>query len=97
MRSAALLLVVAMVFALGLVIAYANTGAVRFDYLVGSTDVDLISLLLIVFAAGVFLTLLACAGRLLAMRGELRRARRQLRDTDAELKSLRNIPVQSSR
>jgi putative membrane protein len=79
-------------FTLGIAIGYANNANVQFDYLIGSTEINQVSLLLFVFGGGVGLTLLACAGRLLALRSELRRARRQLRDAEAELKNLRNLP-----
>lgn len=95
MRSLLLAILVLLFSTLGIVIAYANNGQVRFDYLVGSVQLNQVSLLLFVFGFGVALTLIACAGRLLALRSEVRRVRRRLVDAEAELKNLRNLPVQA--
>ena len=95
MRLLLLAFFVVLLFTLGIVIGYANNADVRFDYLVGSVELNQVSLLLFFFGGGVGLTLMACAGRLLALRGELRRARRRLQDAEAELKNLRNLPVQA--
>jgi uncharacterized membrane protein YciS (DUF1049 family) len=95
MRALLLAVFIAILFTLGLVISHANNAPVRFDYLVGSLELNQVSLLLFVFGTGVGLTLLACTGRMLALRSDMRRARRQLRDAEAELKNLRNLPVQS--
>lgn len=95
MRSLVLAILVLLFSSLGIVIAYANNAVVRFDYLVGSVQLNQVSLLLLVFALGVALTLIACAGRMFALRSEIRRVRRRLVDAEAELKNLRNLPVQA--
>lgn len=95
MRSLLLAIFVFLLFTLGVVVGHANNAEVRFDYLVGSVQLNQVSLLLFIFGFGVALTLAACAGRLLALRNEVRRVRRRLVDAEAELKNLRNLPVQT--
>ncbi len=95
MRSLLLAILVFLLFTLGIVVGHANNAEVQFDYLVGSVRLNQVSLLLFVFGFGVGLTLIACAGRLLALRSEVRRVRRRLVDAETELKNLRNLPVQT--
>lgn len=96
-RTVLLATFAALVFALGLFVGHANAVPVRFDYLFGTVELSLISVLMIAFAFGVLLSLLVAMLRMLGMRGELRRLRRQLRDTEAELRNLRSLPLQTSR
>jgi uncharacterized membrane protein YciS (DUF1049 family) len=95
MRSVLLATFVFLLFTLGIVVGHANNADVHFDYLIGSAELNQVSLLLFVFGFGVALTLIACAGRLLTLRNEVRRVRRRLLDAEAELKHLRNLPVQT--
>ena len=88
-----LVLLLLAVFIGGLAVGYANATPVTFDYLFGKTELSLVALVLAVFVAAVLLTLLVCAGRILRLSADLRRARRQLRDAETELKNLRNLPI----
>ena len=85
------------VFAAGLLLGYANSDAVRFDYVVGVLHIPLIALLLISFGVGVGLTFLVCYARIFAARQDTRRLRRRLSDADEELKTLRTLPLPASR
>ena len=95
MRSLLLAIFVLLLFTLGIVVGHANNAEVHFDYLIGSVQLNQVSLLLFVFGFAVGLTLIACAGRLLALQKEIRSVRRRLNDAEAELKTLRNLPVQT--
>lgn len=81
------------VLVFGVAIGFYNATPVTFDYLVGQLQVPLIALVLGEFALVTLLTLLVCAGRILSLRGEIRRLRRQIKDAQAELQSLRNLPL----
>lgn len=93
MRRTLLIVVIVLVFALAASIAYYNSQPITLNYLAGTIDVPLIALIggeLLIVA---LLTLLMTAGRVIALKSELRQARKQLRDTENELKNLRNIPL----
>jgi len=82
-------------FCLGAAISYHNWSAVPFHYLAGRTELPLIALLLGAFLLGAMVIGLLDVGRLWAMRRESRRLQRRLQDAEAELKTLRNLPLQS--
>jgi len=81
------------VLVFGVAIGFYNATPVTFDYLAGQLQLPLIALVLGEFALVTLLTLLVCAGRILSLRGEIRRLRRQIKDAQAELQSLRNLPL----
>ena len=85
--------VLVLVLCAGATIGYFNAQPIRFDYLAGQIELPLIALVLADFFIAVLLTLLVCGARTLALKGEARRLRKQLRDAETELKSLRNIPL----
>lgn len=93
MSRALSLIVLLLALVLGASIGYFNAQAVEFNYLIGSRQLPLIGVLMLSFALGVALSLLAVLARLLAARVELRRLRRQLREAEGELRTLRNLPV----
>ncbi len=95
MQPLLLSLLAVAIFVLGLFFGHANAVPVRFNYLVGTVELSLITVLMIAFGFGVALSLLIAALRWLGLRSELRRLRRQLRDAEAELRNLRNLPVQA--
>lgn len=88
-----ILVVLIVVLALGACVGYFNAQSVEFFYLIGSIKLPLIALIMSVFLAGVVLTLALTVIRILGLKGEVRRLRRQLHDTETELKNLRNLPV----
>jgi len=91
-----LLALIVGLFGFGVVMGYGNAAPVHVNYLFGGADVSLIVLLLLVFLAGVALTLLICGAKYFAMLADLRRVRRQLRDVETELRNLRALPLQAS-
>lgn len=88
-----LIVLVVVVLGLGASIGYFNAQTIRFDYLAGQVEMPLIALVVVEFLLVALLTVLVCFGRIFALKSEIRRLRRQLRDADAELKNLRDIPL----
>jgi putative membrane protein len=91
-RLATLLLLLA-AFCLGAAISYYNWSAVTFHYLAGQAELPLIALLLGAFLAGVVVMWLLDFARLFVLSRESRRQQRQIVQLEAELKSLRNLPL----
>jgi lipopolysaccharide assembly protein A len=81
---------------LGASIGYFNAQEVEFDYLAGTVKLPLIALVIGEFVVAVLLTLLICLGRMLGLKSEIRRLRRQVQNAEAELKSLRDLPIRES-
>lgn len=90
------LLLLILIFCLGVTIGYYNATPVTFDYLVGSVQIQLVVLLLVDFAVAVLITAVLCGGRILVQRAQIRRLRRQLRESDTELKNLRSLPIKDN-
>lgn len=82
-----------LVLLLGASIGYFNAQEVEFDYLAGTIQLPLIALVVGEFVLAVLLTLLICLGRMLGLRAEIRRLRKQVQGAEAELKSLRELPL----
>lgn len=96
MMRIVILLLLAVVFILGIVIGYYNAQPVTFNYLFGSMQLPLIALLAAEFVCVALLTLLVVMGRILALKAESLRLRRQLRAAESELSTLRNLPVKDA-
>lgn len=88
-----IILLVALVFAVGASLGYFNAERVSFHYLFGSVEVRVAVLVASSFLIAVLITLLLCGIRIVALHRDLRRLRRQLRDAETELKNLRNLPA----
>jgi len=80
-------------FALGVAICLSNSQPVAFNYIAGVIYVPLIVLVLAEFFIVAATTTLLCWARIFGLKGEIRRIRRQLKDAQAELQSLRNLPL----
>lgn len=93
MSKVLLFIVLLLVLCLGASVGYFNAQQVEFFYLAGSVKVPLILLVLVVFLSGAVLTLLLVMTRIMGLKGEVRRLRRQLHDHEVELKNLRNLPI----
>lgn len=78
---------------LGASVGYFNAQEVEFDYLAGSVKLPLIALVIGEFVLAVLLTLMICLGRMLGLKAEIRRLRKQVQGAEAELKSLRELPI----
>jgi putative membrane protein len=87
-----LLLVVAACF--GAAISYYNRTDVTFHYLAGQVELPLIALLFGAFLLGIVVMWLLDLGRLFVLSRDSRRQQRQILQFEAELKSLRNLPLQ---
>lgn len=90
--SLALLLTV---LVLGATIGYFNAQPVRFDFLFGAWELPLIALLITALALGVLIALAVAAMRIFALRLEIRRLRQRLHQHEIELRSLRDLPLDS--
>lgn len=86
-----LLLVVA--FCVGAAIGYFNQASVTFHYLAGEVQLPLIALLFLAFLTGVGVAWLLTMARMYLVLRDHRRQLQQIRDLEAELKSLRNLPL----
>lgn len=81
---------------LGASIGYFNAQEVEFDYLAGTVKLPLIALVIGEFVLAVMLTLLICLGRMLGLKTEIRRLRKQVQNSESELKSLRELPIREA-
>ena len=81
---------------LGASIGYFNAQEVEFDYLAGTVKLPLIALVIGEFVLAVLLTLLICLGRMLGLKTEIRRLRKQVQSSESELKSLRELPIREA-
>ncbi|TJY62218.1 LapA family protein [Sinimarinibacterium sp. CAU 1509] len=88
-----LLVLLIAVLVLGASIGYFNAQSVTFNYLLGEWQIPLIALLIADFAFGVLIALAVAAARILSLRLEVRRLRGRIRENEAELRNLRNLPV----
>ena len=86
-----LLLVAAACF--GAAISYYNRADVAFHYLAGQLELPLIALLFGAFLLGVVVMWLLDLARLFVLSRDGRRQQRQILQLEAELKSLRNLPL----
>ncbi|WP_028006396.1 LapA family protein [Solimonas flava] len=93
MSRLAVLIVLLVILVLGASIGYFNAQPVQFNYLFGATEFPLIAVLIAAFSAGILLAIAAVSSRLFSMRLELGRLRKQLREAEGELRTLRNLPV----
>ena len=89
-----LLLLVA--FCLGAAVSYYNWTPVTFKYLAGEVELPLIALLLAAFLLGLVVMWLLNFARIFMLGRESRRQQRQIRELEAELKSLRNLPLEAA-
>ncbi|HEV2110352.1 MAG TPA: LapA family protein [Gammaproteobacteria bacterium] len=85
------------VFALALMLAYANGAIVRLDYLVGSEQVHLSSALLGAAVVGWLLGLVSSFSVVFRLRRESRRLQRSIREAEAEIRNLRSLPFKNER
>jgi len=81
-----------LVFALALLLAYANGALVRLDYLVGSEQVHMSSALLGAAVIGWLLGLASGFSVVWRLRRDLRRQKRMLDEAESEVRTLRNVP-----
>src|SRR5579885_933091 len=85
------------VFALALLLAYANGALVKLDYLVGSEEVHLSAALLGAGVIGFLAGLASAFGILFRLRRDLRRQKRSLEEAESQLRNLRSVAAQHDR
>ncbi|HET8882690.1 MAG TPA: LapA family protein [Solimonas sp.] len=93
MTRIVILVVLLVILVFGASVGYFNAQPVVFNYLFGTAEFPLIAVLIAAFSIGIVLTIAAVSGRLFTMRMELGRLRKQLREAEGELRTLRNLPV----
>lgn len=91
-----LLVLLLVMLVLGASVGYFNAQTVSFNYLIGQLELPLIAILIADFLLGVVLALLLVSTRLLRTQREAARLRRQLRDAESEMRSLRAISAGSA-
>lgn len=95
MRRLLLTVLLLVVFCAGLAISYNNSAAVSFDYLAGTLEMPLMGLLVAAFILGMLLAGTLNLATHWTLRREARRLQRQLQASEAELRTLRHLPLNS--
>lgn len=93
MTRLATLIVLLVILVVGASVGYFNAQPVEFDYLLGTVQFPLIAVMIGAFSIGILLAVAVVSGRIVGMRMELGRVRKQLREAEGELRTLRNLPV----
>lgn len=83
------------IFVIALILAYANGTTVTLSYLVGSARVHLSSALLGAGIIGWLLGLLSGLVVVFRLKRETWRLNRSIRDAEAEIRNLRNLPLKN--
>ena len=82
-------------FLMALLLAYANGVTITLDYLAGSMQVHLSSALLGAAITGWLLGLLSSLAVIFRLKRESWRLKRSIRDAEAEIRNLRNLPLKN--
>lgn len=90
---ALMVIAILIVFCLGLALAFTNTEHVTVDLLVAEFSGPLILWMVAELVLVVVVMLLISALRVTRLKRQLRRQSRQIKDQEAELKNLRNLPI----
>lgn len=83
------------VFAVALLLAYANGATVTLDYLAGNLRVHLSAALLGAAIVGWLLGILSSLVVIFRLKRETWRLKRSMRDAEAEIRNLRNLPLKN--
>lgn len=87
------IIIVVLAAVIGLVFGYMNFQTTYVDLLWTQTHAPLVLLLAVAFVLGGVLALLICSVRLVRLRARLSSTRRKLKDAEAEISSLRSLPI----
>ncbi|MGH8280345.1 MAG: LapA family protein [Gammaproteobacteria bacterium] len=87
--------IVLCVFAAALILAYANGALVTLDYVAGRVRVHLASAILGAAFVGWILGIASSLLVIFRLKRETWRLRRSLRDAEAEIRNLRNLPLKN--
>ena len=82
-------------FLMALLLAYANGVTITLSYLAGSMQVHLSSALLGAAITGWLLGLLSSLAVIFRLKRESWRLKRSIRDAEAEIRNLRNLPLKN--
>jgi uncharacterized integral membrane protein len=83
------------IFAIALLLAYANGAVVTLDYLAGNLRVHLSSALLGAAIIGWLLGILSSLAVIFRLKRVTWRLKRSVRDAEAEIRNLRNLPFKN--
>lgn len=83
------------IFVVALLFAYANGTTVQLDYLAGDIQVHLSSALLGAAIIGWLLGLLSSLAVIFRLKREAWKLKRSIRDAEAEIRNLRNLPLKN--
>jgi lipopolysaccharide assembly protein A len=83
------------VFVVALLFAYANGSNVQVSYLIGDLQVHLSSALLGAAIIGWLLGLLSSLAVIFRLKREAWKLKRSIRDAEAEIRNLRNLPLKN--
>ncbi|MGA9851579.1 MAG: LapA family protein [Gammaproteobacteria bacterium] len=89
------LIILLCIFIVALLLAYANGTTVALDYLVGSLRVHLSSAILGASIIGWLLGLLCSLAVIFRLKRETWRLKRSIREAEAEIRNLRNLPLKN--
>lgn len=87
--------IVLCIFAAALFVAYANGSVVTLDYIAGRTQVHLASAILGAAFVGWVLGVISSLLVIFRLKRETWRLRRSVRDAEAEIRNLRNLPLKN--
>jgi uncharacterized integral membrane protein len=93
LRKIAVTLVFLLVFAVMLVFARLNPGSLEIDLAFARLPTSIPLLVIVTFIAGWLCGLLCTVMLVARLLGERRRLRRELRNTESEISSLRSLPL----
>jgi putative membrane protein len=82
-----------LVLAVGLAFAVLNAGPVTLKYYFGVSDVPLSLTLVVAFAIGALMGVIATLGNVLRLKRENSRLRKEAKMAEKEIMNLRNIPI----
>lgn len=90
-----ILILLLCVFVVALLLAYANGGIVTVSYLAGEIHMHLSSALLGAAVIGWLLGLLSSLAVIFRLKREAWKLKRSIRDSEAEIRNLRNLPLKN--
>lgn|GEM_PF-2447569 len=90
---ALMIIAILIVFCLGVALAFTNTEHITVDLLVAEFSGPLIFWMVLELVVVVVVMLLISALRVTRLKRQIRRQARQIKDQEAELKNLRNLPI----
>jgi len=91
------LIVLLIVLVFGASFAALNAGLVPLDFYYGSIQLPLSLVLVFSLVSGVLLGLMAALGKIIVLKREIKKLRRDVRNTEKEVTNLRALPIKDSK